>query len=159
MKKFYFLLSALLLIAMKGLAANAIQVFLEKDKQPETVWFIFADKPVITFDGNDVQIKTSKETVLYPAEEFKKYLFADANDTGIASVGNEGKFVVNFDGNGISVKGAPSHALLQLYDASGALVADASTDAQGTVSLTTSNLNSGMYIVKIKNHNFKFLKR
>lgn len=157
MRKIYLLTCFLFLISVRSMSAadfNAIQVYLAENK---TAIFLFEETPVVSFDKTDVQIATSKEKVVYEAKDFDKYVFFKVEDTGIKEL--KGGLTVLFSHDAVQVSGAAPQASVYLYGVGGQLVASGKTDSQGAVSLATSSLAPGIYLVKTQSQTFKFMKR
>lgn len=160
MKKLLLFAVLFSLSAVKAMGAgeanvfSGIQVFLADE---QTATFLFADKPVITFDEKAVVIKTSTDKVTYQPDVFKKYIFVKAEDTGINDVTGD-KLVVELLSEGVSLKGLQPNSMVSVYDAGGRKVASAMASESGTAHVSSALLGKGIFIVKTNKQSFKFAK-
>ena len=114
------------------------------------------DHPSVAVNETNLVITVNGTDVLFPANEVRKFTFAEDGQTAIEDVTTQGTYEITQDA--ITVDNLKDGIVMTIYDTNGRLIAQ-SKSANGTVSVNISNLPNGVYIVKAGNTNFKFLKR
>lgn len=125
--------------------------------QGETLTYHFADKPVVTFSGDDMVV-TSLETpaLSFAMENIVNMTFAE-DWTGVEAVAATGKniFVTSTT---LTVSGMNDGARVDIFDMGGARVATATANADGRADSDISRLTKGVYTVSADGISFKFIK-
>lgn len=140
MKRILFM-SALILGGLPIMAQNVLNVH---SKTGTVVSYSFLEKPVVTYDGDVLVLKTEKASVEYPLSDLEKFTFSEieSNIESISSSGIYGDCSISiFDMSGRSIR---------------TISADKSTDT--TPQLLLNDLERGMYIVKQGEVSYKIIK-
>lgn len=138
----------------KALWAKEVVHFADKDGN--TVSFLLADHPAVTFDDENVIITTDVATVYYPLSAYSKFSMEADSETGISGTTVSG-LVFSFT-DGMSAEGLNPGNPVTIYSVSGQKLAQAVADSQGKVSLNVNAVKGRVYIVKTSTASFKFIK-
>lgn len=141
MKKLFF---TLLTVACSVFASNAATQLMLTLSDGSTPAYALAQKPSITFPGEDMVISTPEATFTYNRKEVVNMVFTEVNS--VESLTNEQQFSY-IDGI-ITSPGSQ----IYVYDMSGAVC------LKGIDTLSVRDLNSGVYIVKTQYHAVKIFK-
>ncbi len=113
-------------------------------KTGAVVSYAFSDKPVVSYDGDVLVLKTEKACVEYPLSDLEKLDFSD-----VASAVES-----------ISVSGISGDSNIRIFDISGRNIktinADENTD--NAPQLLLNDLEKGMYIVRQGEISYKIIK-
>lgn len=123
---------------------NAMKVTLNNG---DTEVFVLADKPQMTFDGDELVVTSPVLTKQYPRSSVKNVTFF-GKDASVSDIQAEGT-VYTFVDNIFSCPGAD----ITVYNLSGVVVAN----GHETVSL--AGQTNGIYIIKTNNQTLKVVKR
>ncbi len=119
-----------------------------------TTAFDLAEKPVVSFDDTDVKLECGTVTVLYSLEKYLKMTIEEVSvETGMESLFDESFKITDSE---ITAQGCNG---LSLYSVDGKCLATGRADANGVVTLSTSTLRSGIYVVVFGNKSFKIYKK
>ena len=155
-KLFIFLL--LWLPAAGAWAQNAIAVW---QSDGTVAKFAFTEKPVVTYSANELVMTTTKTSVRYPINRLQKVVFdVDENVNSVEDVKSlpSGDVKFSFRDGSLVVSGGKAGAVVNIYRLNGAVVGQFRLDGNGCITIPTSNLSGGMYIVNTKQMSFKFRK-
>ena len=138
-------------------AQNAVTIF-QTDGKSAT--FAFAEKPVVTYTEDDLVLTTTKTTVQYPIYLIQKIEFEEEwfVPTDIKTTTDEADVQFSFQGGVISISGGVPNSEVFIYNIKGMKVGQYRLDEQGNVSVSTTNFDKDIYIVKTRNITFKFSK-
>lgn len=129
-------------------------------KSGEKVVYKFADEPVATFSGTDMNITTKgNPAVAYPTSDIAKMtLLCEENPAGIdnTTVGAKTAFAV--DSQTLYAEGLNAGAEIAVYALNGIRMIAANADADGAAAISIANLPAGTYIVATPGQSFKFIK-
>ena len=128
----------------------------KKDKS--TMLFALAEKPVTTFSGNKLIIKSSTATVEYPLEEILRNTY-EGVETGIETIESENSVVVRQEPDKLQLTNLKSDTEVYLYNASGRLLDILKSNGTDAVTISIASRPQGMYIVKCGNETIKLMKR
>ena len=134
------LASLAMTVSVSALAAGYVKV---SGKDGKATCFALSEKPEVTFSGNDLVLKTERETVNYPLSDVLTFEFTDET-TGI--------------GSSIKGEGLQPGSRVDVYAVNGQTVGTAIVTANGSVEISL-NGQSGVFIVKSLNKTFKFIKK
>lgn len=135
------LMLVLIVGALPIMAQNVLNVH---SKTGAVVSYAFSEKPVVTYDGDVLVLKTEKVSVEYPLSDLEKFTFGDT-ESAVES---------------ISASGISGDRSISIFDMSGRSVKTISAD-EGTDSdprLLLNNLEKGIYIVKQGEVSYKIIK-
>lgn len=110
-------------------------------------YFKLVEKPVMTFEGENVRIVSPALTSDYPRVDVVSMTFVDAS-AGIEAPA-QGVTVYSYDGTTFS---CPGNAIT-VYDLQGVRLADAAD------SVNVSNFPSGIYVIRTNNKSIKITKK
>ena len=128
----------------------------KKDKS--TVLFALAEKPVTTFSGNKLIIKTSTATVEYPLADILRYTY-EGVETGIETIESDNSVLVKQEDNKLSLRNLKAGEEVRLYSSSGRLLDILKSNGTDAVTISIASRPQGMYIVKCGNETIKLMKR
>ncbi|MCQ2218685.1 MAG: T9SS type A sorting domain-containing protein [Paludibacteraceae bacterium] len=160
MRKFSFkrkFATSLMFLAMLA-SANAESLIIE-DTSGKTTSYDLGSKPVITYSGDNLVLKTDLANAEFALPQVAKYYFkADAtsnddvllNPTNTYVVVTEESFTLR---NGIA--GSPVFVL----SIDGKVLSNHVVATDGTLDISLSNLPQGIYIIKTKSANIKFIRK
>lgn len=129
------------MMALVGVMASALaqSTLNVHQKSGGTVSYAFSEKPVVTYSGDNLVLKTAKVEVEYPLSNLEKLTFEDGAPDAIDSVTMD----------------APSENVTHIFNMGGVLVK--SVDA--SLSLSTDDLKPGVYVVKNGKSTYKIIKK
>lgn len=110
-------------------------------------YFRLADKPVLTFEGENVKIASPALTSDYPRADVVSMTFVDASAGILAPA--QGVTVYSYDGSTFSCPGND----ITVYDLQGVRLADAAG------SVNVSNFPAGIYVIRTNNKSIKITKK
>jgi hypothetical protein len=155
MKKILLTATLMAFITSWSFAEPQLKVW-KKDKS--TVLFALAEKPVTTFSGNKLIIKTSTATVEYPLADILRYTY-EGVETGIETIESENSVVVRQEPDKLQLTNLKSDTEVYLYNASGRLLDILKSNGTDAVTISIASRPQGMYIVKCGNETIKLMKR
>lgn len=154
MRVIYTLLLAV--ISTMAYAQNAIAVY---QKDGEVATFAFTEKPVVTYSGSDLVLKTNKTTVQYPIYMLKKIVFDVKNiidDIDELKIENKTEF--SFEGETLHISGGEPGSPVYLYNMKGMMTGQYRLDGEGRIAIPLQGTDRSLYIVKTSRFTFKFKK-
>lgn len=143
MKKTYALIAILCCAAFARAENKALRIEFNDGK---TALYSLANKPAVTFEGNDFTIKTSDAETSYPRADVKNFTFVK-DESGVKDLTDATKY--SYSDNVFSCAG---HAI-DVYDMSGVRVAN------GMDSVSLNGLCDGVYIVRAGKQSIKVVKQ
>jgi hypothetical protein len=133
----------------------------EKTNGTETEYLLKSD-PRITFDGENVTLTTSEETIVLKAEyvlrAYVKAAKSQPDEVGISEATKSAERVA-LTADGLSLTGLTPGSAVDVYTADGRQLKSVKAAADGTASLNFGNSRSGMIIVKTNNQSFKLIRK
>jgi len=121
------------------------------------VVFFFDEKPEMTFSGENVEIKSTKESVLYPMNEVEQVKF-EMRTVGIENTLADSDISFRFEGQ-LIVEGLNPTTPVAVYSLNGTQCLEGKADDNGKAVLPTETLSPGVYIVKANKISFKIIKK
>lgn len=160
MKKIIISVLAVVAFAFQGIAVEYTHSLIVTLTSGDKVEYQFADEPVMTFDGENLQLDSNAGNRLYqPVSEVVNITFA-AEESGLdKTVAAEKRIKIAYDGATLAISGLNQATVVSVYSVAGVAVATATADADGAVSIPVDNLASGVYVASSKEHTFKFVKK
>jgi len=156
MKKILSLTFLLLFQCLLFYAQNAVAVYQQDGKVAK---FGFAEKPVVSYVGDNLVLTTTEATVEYPIYMLKKISFdVEVEDVIVTVPDVRADVQFWFSGETLSVNGGEPYSRVCIYDFAGMLVAQYQLDSQGGAVINVSGLSRNFYVVKSKSFTFKFRK-
>lgn len=155
MKKLLVLFIAVFAMFQVAQAENDGDNLLIKTKDGNTVAYSLTTRPVVTFAGSDLVLTSTDVEVKYPIANVEEITFVDASAINEIK-GDKVAFAIN--GQVINAKGLANGELVQVYNIDGKAIAQASANAEGTVTVDISTLGKGVYVIKAGKMSYKILK-
>lgn len=118
--------------------------------------FVLDEVKKLTFQDDYFTVMTfGGESRFFNYDETGRIVFTSVA-TGIAQVTPEGvsSIDISYDGSVLRITGCKSSAQLRIYDVTGRPVIGKTIN--GDTDISTENLPSGVYILKLNNRTFKF---
>lgn len=159
MRKLFFLLTLPLYALMVRAASDEVNAMLLQGPSDFRLTILLDDQPVVTFSDDYLVITTYMgDAVSIPSSLVAKWTYVrDDEATGIKSAARFGS-LLSIDGNHLSLSNLAPSSAVQVYSADGALVASATTDSRGNVSLSLPDRQGAVYLVKTSCVTFKVTK-
>ena len=131
-------------------------------KDGEQVMFLLKHAPKVVNGENTIMVVDAEVTFEYPLTNVHKYLMGVDEATGIDNIpyskdGITGD-ISNCAGN-IILSGFKAGESVSITNINGVNISRVKTNADGCLTIATSQYPSGIYIVKVQNQTFKFIKR
>lgn len=160
MKKYIMAATVLLASAFGTLAAEYSHSVVVHLTNGSDVEYLFEDMPVAFIEGSDVRIQTQVNgiQVTYPMADIvnmtmKKEVVGvngvDAADTSV-------RFGISRET--LDASGLPAGQRVLVFDAAGAVMADGTCGADGSVSIEIGGFGPGVYVVNAGANSFKFIR-
>lgn len=165
MKKVFFLrraFSSLSLLAL-ALAANAEVLIVEHNKEnsqlTEKISYDLGDKPILTFSGENLFVKTNIASAEFPIGSVVRYYFAESDPSGLAKAQSEGMGYLYVTEEGVRLVGFEPSVSVSLFAANGQLLQEHKTSAEGSLEISLGGQPQGVYLVKFKTTTIKVIKK
>lgn len=159
MKKLILLLFLNVLFTSNSVLAETFGYLIVEAKCGYLFSFGFSDNPTITFEDDNMIIKSKLDSHIFEISDVKEYYFSDMKVTGVEFMQAD-ELNINYEGNDLVVIGrAHPSSKVKLFSVDG-------KEYKGNVSFSDNrfriNLNSmpkGVYIISIDNDSFKIYKK
>lgn len=154
------LLSLLLLATTGSLASMADTGVVLWHESGGSDVFLLADKPVISYRGDSIVLKTETAEVAYPVAGISRITFEDTT-TGIGSVSvakNNG-IVAKVLGDGVEIWGMEPHSNVSVYTVSGTQIGSYTADGDGHLAISLDNQAKGIIIIKTVKSSIKIIRK
>lgn len=131
-------------------------------KDGEQVLFLLEHTPRVINGENSITVVDDDVTIEYPLANVHKYLMGSDADTGIENISftkdvRAGE--INNRVGSIMLSGFDAAVPVTVTDINGMNMLRTATDTEGCLIIATSQYLPGIYIVKVQNQTFKFIKR
>ena len=161
MKKMLLSLAFLLAATVAQAVPQRTVSIYQKDGQ--VVAFAFSEKPVVSYDGNNLVLTTTKTTVQFPIYQLKKLQFDDDwvnSDDNVATTveQKQADVLFGFHDGMLTVSGGEPGAQVTLYSVKGMMVGQWRLDDAGCATIPMQGMGKDVYIVKTNRLTFKFRK-
>jgi len=161
MKQKLYSLLLLLAVTLSGHAADAQWCLVVESAGGETIAIGVDQKPVIKTVADGYELRYGEQVTAFTWSELKKVTVRETEPTPTAV--EEVKAVVEpsfrLAPGEIAISGAEPGSLAQVYALGGRQVLSARVGQDGSVSLSTTGLKTGIYIVKTNKSSFKIVKK
>ena len=155
-----FILSTAFVLCAAWCSASSVYQLTVEMKDGDKVSYILSDKPVVTFNGTQVLIKSEKAEAGYELSTVQRYYFEEVPD-GISTT-PEDDSSLHFDyseDNHLTVYGIADASTVSVYDITGR-PAPAAIDPSGKAfTIDLSILPTGVYIITLPNHSTLKIKK
>ena len=127
-----------------------------------SVYFLLAEKPLITFQNDEVKIVSDKDEATMKRTLVERFEFVSEIPTGIEDVEDLEEKVAceNFElaGDAVYISGLTPGCKVQLLSVNGQVLASEVAGENGCVTLQLEALPSGIYLVNYYETTIKFIK-
>lgn len=117
-----------------------------------------ADNPKTTFTDSDLVIETDEMKLSYPREDVANFRYENMH-AGIGGVVGDEAVIINFNNDIIRITNLRQGSVVKLITADGVIKKIEKSGDTGDVTIETSDLTSGIYIVNAGSINHKIMKR
>lgn len=155
------LCSLLLLLLMTCLHTRAqendvalIVELVDGTTQEYVIW----DDPRVTFQGDNVLIKSLIVETELPQEQVERFYFITLPDipSSVNDIKDKAETMFAYDGATVLLAGAGQS--VQVYDLNGRMVCNVATN-DGAATIDMTQFNAGFYIIKTTSQTIKILKK
>lgn len=156
MRKQFISFALLLFSLAAGATPDGINAMLLEGPSDFKFTILLDDQPVVTFSDDYIVVSTYMgASVSFPSSHVTKWTYVkDDNATGINNANRFGS-LLSFDGKHIDMTNLAPSTGVQVYTTDGALVSSAITDNRGNVSLSVSERQGAVYLIKTSTVTFK----
>lgn len=166
MKKTFLLknvFSSLVLLTCMSTAVHAesliVEQFKENSQQTEKTSYDLGDKPILTFSGANLVVKTDKASAEFELSKVVKYYFAESVPTSAKEGAETQMSYVYLTEDAIHLRKFEPQLPVYLYTVSGQFILTDQTSSEGALDITLSNLAKDVYIIKINHNTIKFINK
>ena len=132
-------------------------------KDGTSVYFLLAEKPLITFQNDEVKIVSKNDEATMKRALVDRFEFVAEVPTGIEDVEELDEKVASenleLTGDAVHISGLLPGCRVQLLSVNGQVLMSAVADDNGCVTLSLDALASGIYLVNYNEVTIKFIKR
>lgn len=129
-------------------------------KDGTSVYFLLAEKPLITFENSDVKVVSSTDEAVLVRSQVDRFEFVADVPTDVEDVQEEverEKFELTR--NAIHLSGLTPGCKVQLFSIGGQSILATAANENGTVTVSTDSLPAGIYLVNYNEITIKFIKQ
>ncbi len=123
----------------------------------ERMEYLLSDQPRIVHNDATVTLTTTKTTVEFSAKEISKVYLSSPNTAIRESKVNNS--AIHMVGNQVRFSGLGASEAVSLYSTDGRLMLSQKADTNGSLTLSLSQLNTGIYIIKTNQQSIKITKK
>lgn len=153
------LLFAIMLISFSAISfAQNKEVLSILMKDGSQVCFLLAEKPLITFAGDDVKVVSDTDEAVIKRENVEKFEFIEELPSSVGNVDEQVRENFELAGNVIHVSGLEPGCKVLLYKVNGELVMSAVANDGGAAVISIDALSKGVYLVNYNETTIKFIK-
>lgn len=158
LRTFLMTLGLLGLGAVGAEAQSTVKGIVIETATGERTEYALTETPKLTYDGNTVTLTTTKVSVDFTATDIVKVVLTDISATGIdAAETMQGKVLLSNDE--VRMSGLVAHETVQLYNIGGVLLSTWQASNNGDLTITLSDLQRGVYIIKANHQSFKVTRK
>jgi len=151
---FVFAVLLAMLIDSQTVCAQRLVIW---QKDGSKVSFNLDEQPKTTFTADNLVITTATSTLNYPLAKIQRYTYEGAA-LSVRDLKTEG-IVISHEGDDIIVKGLATGQTVAVYRMDGTQLLTKRSDDSGRLILSLGNLPTGVYMIKVNEITYKFLKR
>lgn len=127
-------------------------------KNGEKIVYKFAEIAGSSIEGEDLAIVAGEDVVTHPLADLSHLSFETYETSGVGELPANTAFEVEITREALLFRGLEAGAKVKAFSIDGRLAATGTADAQGCLTLSTTGLADGVYVVAAANHSFKFKK-
>lgn len=147
---------SLVLFSMMA-SASAEQLVIEDDSG-KTTFYDLGSKPVITYEGGNLSVKTNFANAEFALAQVAKYYFL-SDPTGTGDVADRTETFVRVSDELFQMRNGTPGTTASLLSIDGKRVGDYTVAPDGVLEIQLSGLPQGVYIIKTYSANFKFIRK
>lgn len=132
---------------------NAVRIWMSSGKQ---VVLLLEANPLVSFDNNDVVVKTHMDEVRYASSDVVKFTYATVDASSVSHLKTESHFA--FCNDGLRAMNLDPHSDISVYTVDGILLSTGKTDSSGNARIVLPTQQGAVYIVKTSVATFKITK-
>ena len=170
MKHLSVLFCTLMLCLGWSTQVRATQVF-SSDADSQTLYFTvwlhnggvnayaFNERPVVTFEGDNLVVRTSEEEVEYSDGVVHKFTIETTppQPSGISNPLVQPQIVIKR--GDIALQGCKEGTKVRIYSLNGVLMSSSNIGTDGSVVVSTSQFPKGVYLIQTETLTYKFIKK
>ena len=123
----------------------------------DEVTILLSERPLVTFNNNDLVITTHMDEVSYPSADVLKLTYVNVNPTNINGIERSGT-LYSLIGDELKIANAVPGSRVFVYTVDGTLLTSSTTDTQGCSTLPIAGMSGSVYVVKTSSVTFKIRK-
>lgn len=128
----------------------------------EKMSFPIEEHPVISYEDGLISVKALWSTLTYPHTDVCKFTIGDMESTDetfieFSPIIDDAKW--NMQDNVIALSSCTPNEMVYVYDINGHLINEYSIGEDGSLRILISDFESGIYVMKMKSINYKFIKK
>lgn len=154
--KFIFTIIVMLLALFDSHTVCAQQLVIWQ-KDGSKVSFSLDEQPKTTFTADNLVITTATSTLTYPLAKIQRYTY-EGGTLSVRDFKTEG-IVISHEGNMVMVKGLAIGKTVAVYRMDGTQILTKRSDNSDLLTISLGNLPTGVYMIKVGEITYKFLKR
>lgn len=147
-----------------------IQPLLEENTEPKfsnlTLWRKNAEKvvfalhmnPQITFNKTEMIVSTDGVELNYPLDDLSHFTFENVPETSIVDIKTDDN-IFKMDEESVLFPNLKANSSVSVYSLNGVLIFKQITSQNGEYTIPFSNLEHGVYIVKVNGLTYKIIKK
>ena len=120
--------------------------------------YLLTEKPRIVQNDATVTLTTTSTSLEFKTSEVAK-VYVATSTTGIANATKETAGKMELVGDMLVLTGYDPHEPVSLFTSDGKMLQRQKTDDQGYLTISLSQLQTGIYIIKTKQQSIKFIKK
>ena len=162
-KEFFFrrAFSSLTLLAL-AITANAEVLIVEQNQEgsqeTKKVSYDLGDKPVLTYSGTNLIVKTNTASAEFRLGKVARYYFAESDPTGVVTTqGKMGYLFVTEEG--VRMLGFEPSLQVKLYTVSGQFIQEYRTSEEGSLEISLNGQPQGVYLIQLNTTTIKVIKK
>ena len=125
----------------------------------QKVYHDLTDKPETRFNAGYLMLSTSKVSVSYPLTQVLRYTFEGKMPVVNVPSVRPGEVRFSQGPDAMRFDGLPAGSVLELYAPDGKLLRSQTAASGKTAVVSLKNQPAGLYIVKVGDASYKFMKR
>jgi hypothetical protein len=122
--------------------------------------FVLADKPKVTFEGNQLKVTCEKASASasFDLSDIIRFTYEGKNASGIDELTVD-PAEISMEGGTLVISQMKANSTVNVYSMDGKLVRQLTAQRAGTYRLSLSSFPAGVYLVKADNITYKITKR
>ena len=122
--------------------------------------FVLADKPKVTFEGNQLKVTCEKASASasFNLSDIIRFTYEGKDAAGIDELTVD-PAEISMEGGTLVISQMKANSTVNVYSMDGKLVRQLTAQRAGTYRLSLSSFPAGVYLVKADNYTFKITKQ